>query len=403
MKISINKKTIQNFIVSISNLTFVAYLVSPVFERVIYSKINMLSTYGTRVIYYPVCVLIIATCSLIISYVINKIYSFLHNRSIIEKLIYIICLIILVPTISIYIKDKYQKESFIKYENNPILGNSETGTLFDPFCMKVDNEYYLYVSKRNEGSIVLYKSIDGINYSDEYTTILKPDSDDYIYNRATILKYDNKYYMYYTKQFGDENEKYKYSEIYVTISEDGVNFNNEKKLVLKAEKDYEKNSVMNPNVVYDENDNLFKMYYAAGEIYEPDIICLATSSDGINFTRIEENPVLKKSNSKFTYDNYKVGAVDVHILDKYYMFYVGYTSLDKARIMFASSEDGINWEKDNTKYIIDSTDGSFDSDAVYKPSVIYDDINKRWLLYYNGRISSNEYIGLAILNSKNLE
>ena len=106
------------------------------------------------------------------------------------------------------------------------------------------------------------------------------------------------YIIYYTKQFGyDEKYGYKYSEIYVTTSTDGINFNSEKKLVLKAEKDYEKYSVMNPNVIYDEKDNLFKMYYAAGELVEPDVMCkgflkgdiLLMCSDGLtNMLRDDE-------------------------------------------------------------------------------------------------------------------
>ena len=404
IKFNINKKFVQKALIEISNLTFAAYLVSPVFERVLYYRINILPTFASRFIYYPICVFIIAGCSLITSYIIKHIYNLINRKNPIIKYVAVILLIIIVPTTSIVVKENYQKNHFVKYINNPVVGNTETGTLFDPFCLKVDDEYYLYVSKRNEGSIVLYKSEDGINYDDNYITILKPDTDDFIYNRATVLKHNDIYYLYYTKQFGyDEKYGYKYSEIYVTTSTDGINFNSEKKLVLKAEKDYEKYSVMNPNVIYDEKDNLFKMYYAAGELVEPDVICLATSEDGINFTRIDNNPILEKSSNRFTYDYYKVGAVDVHVSDKYYMFYIGYTTLDKARILFATSEDGITWKKKNTKYIVSPTIGNFDSDATYKPSAVYDEANKRWLLYYNGRTSSNEYIGLAILERENLE
>ena len=42
------------------------------------------------------------------------------------------------------------------------------------------------------------------------------------------------------------------------------------------------------------------------------------------------------------------------------------------------------------------TPGGWDADACYKPSVIRDEENNRWLLWYNGRKASAEYIGLVV-------
>lgn len=143
---------------------------------------------------------------------------------------------------------------------------------------------------------------------------------------------------------------------------------------------------------------IFKMWYAAGEYIEPDTICYATSIDGIHFTKYDNNPIITASTGDENYDNYKVGGCEVYKLDKnsYLMFYIGYTDLSHARIFYAISEDGINFKRKSTTPIISPTKGGFDCEAVYKPTVVYDQKNDRWLLWYNGRSGIHEYIGLAI-------
>ena len=303
---------------------------------------------------------------------------------------------------------------WINFSNNQILGDEKTGSLFDPFCLidsqnqslnsiyfdeqKAKDKYKLYVSKRNEGSIILYTSADGINYNKEYTTILKSeDTSKYIYNRATVIKHNGKYYMYYTKQWDN-----KYSQIYYGVSDNGYNFIFFDKPILKATESYEGYSVMNPNVIYDKKNKEFRMYYVSGEIIEPDYICLATSKDGIIWKKHSE-PIMSKNPNHNSVDFYKVGATDIHYVNgKYYMFYIGYTDLYTARILLVTSEDGIKFDRDNYQIIVQPNFAGFDKHATYKPSAVYDEKNDRWLLYYNGRTDINEYIGLYIKNGSNL-
>jgi len=49
--------------------------------------------------------------------------------------------------------------------------------------------------------------------------------------------------------------------------------------------DFEKKWVMNPHVIYDKDEKIFKMWYEAGETYEPDVIYYAISKDGINWIK----------------------------------------------------------------------------------------------------------------------
>ena len=85
-------------------------------------------------------------------------------------------------------QDQYDvdlSEGWEKFSNHQILGDEKTGTLFDPDCIieeEYENRFRMYVSKRNNGSIVLFTSEDGINFNPEYKTIIAPEEGSpYIY------------------------------------------------------------------------------------------------------------------------------------------------------------------------------------------------------------------------------
>jgi len=283
-----------------------------------------------------------------------------------------------------------------KYELNPILGNNSTGTVFDPHIMEDKNGFYrMYVSWRKIGKIAVSLSQDGINWSNLTIVIDKEDSKNWAYNinRASVIYNDGIYKMWFTGQ----NKKI--SKIGYATSEDGYNFKKLPDPVLIAEYSYEKKSVMNPHVIYDKEEKIYKMYYTAGEFYEPDVICYATSKDGIIWDKYKNNPILIPNYNTSSLDSFKVGGCDVHKISAnyYLMFYIGFSDINTARIFKAESKDGItNWKRNNNP-LIEPTKNNFDSDACYKPSVIYNKKNKIWMLYYNGRKKNNEYIGLSKL------
>ena len=161
---------------------------------------------------------------------------------------------------------------------------------------------------------------------------------------------------------------------------------------------------MNPHVIFDENEKIYKMQYSAGETYEPDIICYATSEDGINWKKYKNNPIFTANKNYFSLDSYKVGACDIHKIgdNKYIMFYIGYSDLDTARIFVAKSRDGITHWTRSFHPIVEPKKNQFDSHACYKPSALYDEKMNKWMLWYNGRTNRKEYIGLATYNSYNI-
>ena len=284
----------------------------------------------------------------------------------------------------------FNKYEWIKYFYNPILGDALTGTLFDPFVIYHDNLFKMYVSWRNRGSIALSISKNGINWSKLRIVLDKGDAQSWesIVNRCSIILFKNKYYLYYTGQNNDV------SKIGLATSYDGYHFEKEKtNPILNPFFDYEKQSVMIPHVIYDNDEKIFKMWYSAGETYEPDVICYATSKDGIKWIKYKDNPIFKPNTNKKSLDFYKVGGSNVHKISKkeYLMFYIGYSDINTARIFMAKSKNGINNWKRSKNPIIMPTKGQFDSDACYKPSGIFNKKFKKWMVYYNGRKRNKEF------------
>jgi predicted GH43/DUF377 family glycosyl hydrolase len=167
------------------------------------------------------------------------------------------------------------------------------------------------------------------------------------------------------------------------------------KPVLSPEAAWEKAAVMCPHVIWDEQAKLYRMWYSAGEQYEPDSLGYATSPDGPTWTKYPGNPVFRPDPAS-SWDQHKVtGAQVIKLGDWYVMFYIGFRDTDHAQIGIARSRDGItNWERHAANPIIRPGPGKWDGDACYKPFAIFD--GRQWLLWYNGRLGGLEQIGLAL-------
>lgn len=73
-------KSLKKIIICISNLTLCAYLVSWIFDDMVYSYINSMNKiFIEKSHYFFVAVLIINVCSLILSFIVNRFYLFLKN------------------------------------------------------------------------------------------------------------------------------------------------------------------------------------------------------------------------------------------------------------------------------------------------------------------------------------
>lgn len=291
-------------------------------------------------------------------------------------------------------KNIFKKSSF-----NPVLGGERLGTCFDVYVTKDDGKYRMDFSWRPKDALAVCFSDDGIHWTEPQIT-LPPDKtsgwEDTV-NRNCVLKINGKYKMWYTGQARG------YSYIGLAESDDGLNF---KKVlnepIMVPEYPFEGESVMNPCVLYE--DGIYKMWYAAGETYEPNVLAYAESDDGINWKKSKINPIITAEKSNI-YEQDRVGGCQVIKTEDmgYLIFYIGYENIDKARICAARSSNGITqWERLKQNPVVSPDAGKWDSDACYKPSVLWNSEQNQWMLWYNGRSGNDEYVGLATLDGRKL-
>lgn len=88
------------------------------------------------------------------------------------------------------------------------------------------------------------------------------------------------------------------------------------------------------------------MWYAAGEGYEPDVICYAESKDGKHW--VKRTKPIKCADPEIAYEKSKVGACDVirSSDNKYVMAYIAYQNVNVSRICLAYSDNPTDaWKK----------------------------------------------------------
>jgi predicted GH43/DUF377 family glycosyl hydrolase len=310
---------------------------------------------------------------------------------------YLISILLTVVLATSGCKDKpAEKGEWVKYENNPVLGGGDLGTVFDLSVIKEGDTYLMYNSWRPRKSIALSTSSDGKNWTTP-EIVLGPREEtgwENDMNRPSIVVKDGLYHLWYTGQAGGQ------SWIGYATSTDGKNFTRQSdRPVLSPELPWEKVAVMCPHVVWDDKAKLYKMWYSGGEQYEPDAIGYATSKDGLVWAKHAQNPVFA-ADPATEWESRKVTACQViRRDDDYLMFYIGFEDIDTARIGMAKSKDGITgWVRYEANPIIYPTPGSWDESATYKPFAIQE--KDHWKLWYNGRNAHLEQIGLAIYTGR---
>lgn len=289
---------------------------------------------------------------------------------------------------------------FVKYENNPILGGGEMGTCFDVYVTRENGRYRMDFSWRPRKSLAVTFSDDGICWEEPQITLAFDETtgwEDDI-NRNCVLKVGGKYKMWYTGQARG------FSFIGYAESDDGIHFKRVlSEPVLISERAWEGFSVMNPCVIYEEG--MYRMWYAAGETYEPNVLAYAESKDGIHWEKKKINPIFTAQEGNY-YEQDRVGGCQVMKVPQmgYVMLYIGYENIDTARICGAVSPDGITqWKRFKCNPLISPTEGGWDADACYKPSFLWNQDTNQWMLWYNGRKWGDECIGLALKDGFELD
>jgi len=287
--------------------------------------------------------------------------------------------------------DGQKASGWERYEKNPVLGGS-LGTCFDVTVLREAGKYRMWFSWRPKRSIALTESADGLTWSEPVIAVgpnAKSGWEEDV-NRPVVLKQSDTFHMWYTGQAKGK------SWIGYATSADGKTWKRRSdKPVLSPQQTWEKVAVMCPHVLYDEKEKTYRMWYSAGEQYEPNAIGYATSADGLRWTRHEQNPIFRPD-AKSTWEKDRVTGCQVIKHGEWYvMFYIGFRDQHHAQIGLARSKDGIaDWQRHPANPIIRPRQRQWDADSCYKPFALFD--GKRWLLWYNGRKGDIEQIGVAI-------
>ena len=244
------------------------------------------------------------------------------------------------------------------------------------------------------------RSDDGIHWTDPVITMQNDPACGWMdnLNRNHVLKKDDGWHMWFTGQARGR------SYIGYARSDDGLTWRRVgDQPVMWSERPFEGPSIMDPFVMWDEDMGLFRIWYTAGEQYEPNAIGYATSPDGIQWTKYENNPIFA-ADPKSKWEQHKVTAGQIVKRGEwYYMFYIGFENEHLARIGIARSKDGINnWVRMKNNPIVSPDQGKWDADACYKPFAIYDEKDELWRLWYNGRKGGTEQIGLVTHQGEDL-
>ena len=289
----------------------------------------------------------------------------------------------------------YLKGSFQKYGDGPVFGSPETGTMFDAYVWRQNGRLRMDVSWRPRWALAVTFSDDGIHWDEPIITLgCDHSTGENTLNRNCVIPdpHGDGYLMWYTSQIlGVPRCK---SWIGIARSDDGIHFERfYKDPVMVPETEFENESVMNPFVMFE--NGKFRMWYAAGETYEPNVICYAESEDGIHWEKYAGNPIFTCAPEN-EYEQNRIGAVQLLKEENgYLMFYIGYRDINTACICAARSKDGISdWRRVPENPLVTPTPGTWDEHSCYKPAVIRDE-NGLYHLWYNGRQNGNEFIGYA--------
>ena len=161
-------------------------------------------------------------------------------------------------------------------------------------------------------------------------------------------------------------------------------------LLVTSNNYYDEYGVAAPQIIWE--NGVYKMWYLGVAGSASKYVLYAESNDGINWIKPINHPVLYPGNYG-TWDSWAVhpGAI-LKDGNEYKMYYYGYSDqYDQWHIGLATSEDGINWTKYPQPILLGTSGWEY---QILSSSIIKKDGN--YLLYYTGRNLPSYQIGIAV-------
>jgi len=309
--------------------------------------------------------------------------------------------------------------TFTQYSKDPIL-SPQLGYrgVYSPSVMKEGGIYKMWFAMadpvhdqvayatsddgshwQNHGILLQHGEFDKDFYrSTNYTSCQKPGRGDMWDCLHTgdpeVIKVKGMYYLYYSGSYDPKGT----GSIGLATSTDGVHWTKYSgNPILKPGASYDNFWLQTPSVIYD--DGTWKMWYSAREEDQTrsdrqSRIAYATSSDGIHWTKVG---IALEKGAASAWDHVGVNnPAIVKYKDKYIMTY-GHSGQDG--LGFALSDDGIRWEKYGSNPILRAEREGWNS-RIISPYLLADAADFK-LYYGGGNISVKPWgpwkIGLAVM------
>ncbi len=211
---------------------------------------------------------------------------------------------------------------------------------------------------------------------------------------ACVLKINGTYKMWYK---GEDDQS---SRIGYATSSDGIHwekYNGNPVLDLGNAGSWDDHEVLHPAVVYD--GNIYHMWYN-GYGQDLQRTGYATSPDGITWTKYSGNPVMTIGNPGLWDDYMLALMSVIYKDNEFKMWYTAGDGTDEDvkyfRIGYATSPNGINWTKYENNPVLDlGAEGSWDNLNVAVSAVIFDTTQNIYKLWYGGMDSIYFRVGYA--------
>lgn len=298
--------------------------------------------------------------------------------------------------VNIFINWNQNGGKWIDYQQNPILSVKDipyyTLAVDQAEVMFNNGKYRVWFENlydSGHGDIGYAESNDGLTWQlNSDNPVLKagqPGSwDDYTVGLGYIFKEDGIYKLYYAGMQEPHTGK---RQIGYATSVDGIHWNKyAEPVLLSTSSQY----FLGVHAIL-KISGLYYMYYEASPENDYTFnLNLATSSDGIHWTKYENNPILIPDQ---TWENGSIGyATIVQNENEYKMTY---SSNAQNAVGMAYSNDGIHWSKNDTNPVFQLSDVSngWCTKISYPFSVM---INNEYRIYYSGYGNDSQFhLGVA--------
>ncbi len=280
--------------------------------------------------------------------------------------------------------------------DRPILGPGY-GRVNDPFVIQENGLFKMWFSWRQCHVIAYTESTDGIHWEGARVVLAPVTGSDWEGHEVhcpTVVKRGETYHLWYAGSMYPTEINPASCRIGHAVSSDGIHFTRcGRTPELSPSQNWEGIAVTQPHVLWDEERDCYRMWYAGGRQHESDAIGYAESQDGTHWRKYED-PVLAPDRAHY----WEMGKVENPFVmkegDWYYLFYQGMDGDMIPGLGVARSRDGITgWQRHPSNPISAGKDGNWDWLGTKKVCVLRQP--QGYQMWYTGNTRESQQLGIA--------